>query len=53
MSPAVSESQRRLMCMALSMREGKTSYSDSKEAAKIAKSMTIFQLKEFCSKVEK
>lgn len=53
MSPSSSESQRRLMCLALSIKVGKTPASKSKQAADMAKSMSLKDLKEFCeSKVE-
>lgn len=47
MSPAVSEDQRRLAGIALAMKRGGTPYSYSKEAAKMARSMTIEQLREY------
>jgi len=51
--PATSESQKRLMCLALSIKLGKTPASKSPQAAKMAKTMTLKQLKDFCeSKVE-
>jgi len=48
MSPAVSESQRRIMCLALSIKLGKVSASKSAEAAKMAREMTIKELSDFC-----
>jgi len=48
MSPAVSETQRRLSCIALSIKRGETNASFSKEAASMAESMTEEQLKDFC-----
>ena len=52
--PATSESQRRLMCLALSIRLGKTPASKSPEAAKLARTMSLEDLSDFChSKVEK
>lgn len=51
--PASSEQQRRLACLALSIKTGKTPASRSAQAAKMAESMTVEQLEEFCkSKVE-
>ena len=51
--PAESEGQRRLMCLALSIKTGKTPASKSPEAAKMAKEMTLEQLSDFChSKVK-
>ena len=52
--PATSEDQRKLMCVALSMKRGKTPKSYSKQAAKMCDEMTEAQLKEYCqSKVKK
>lgn len=52
--PAESERQRRKMCIALQIKLGKTPASYSPEAAKMAKTMTIKELEDFChSKVEK
>jgi len=52
--PATSEKQRRIMCLALSIKQGKRPASVSAEAAKIASQMSEEQLKEYCrSKVEK
>jgi len=48
----VSESQRKLMCIALSMKRGETPKSYSKEAARLAESMTEEQLKDYCEKKE-
>jgi len=45
---SVSEKQRKLMCMALSIKQGKTPKSHSAQAAKIAAQMTEEQLKEYC-----
>lgn len=54
MSPAVSESQRRLFCIAMSIKEGKTEPSFSKEGARIASENSLETLKEFCeSEVKK
>lgn len=52
--PATSESQRKLMCIALSIKQGKTAASYSKQAAKMASQMSEEQLAEYCgSKVKK
>jgi hypothetical protein len=51
--PATSESQRKLMCLAMSMKKGKTSPNVSAEAAKLCNEMTLKQLEDFCkSKVK-
>ena len=50
--PAVSEKQRRLACIALSMKRGKTAKSYSKEAARMCDSMTEQQLKDYCESKE-
>jgi len=46
--PATSESQKRLMCLALSIKLGKTPASKSPQAAKMAKEMSIKDLADFC-----
>ncbi len=46
--PSVSEEQRTLACIALSIKRGKTSPSYSKEAAKMAESMTEEKLEHYC-----
>jgi len=52
--PAESEAQRRLMCIALSIKRGKTDKSYSKEAARLAESMSEEELVKYCgSKVKK
>jgi len=53
--PAVSEQQRRAMCLAWSVKLGKRSpQSVSPEIRKMAESMTAKQLRDYCeSKVEK
>lgn len=48
MSPARTEAQRKLFCIALSIKRGKTSTSYSKEAAKMASEMSEEVLKEYC-----
>lgn len=50
--PAVSEAQRRLAGIALSMKRGKTPRSYSKEAAKMADSMTEAELEKFAHEVK-
>jgi len=53
MMPAVSENQRRLACIALSIKRGKTKKSYSKEAAEMAASMSESDLEDYCgSKVK-
>ena len=52
MSPSSSERQRRLFCLALSIKLGKASPSKSPEAARMAKEMSIKQLREFCDSVK-
>ena len=52
--PATSEAQRRLFCVALSIKRGETPKSYSKQAAKLAEENDEATLKEYCgSKVEK
>jgi hypothetical protein len=46
--PSSSNKQRKLMCIAESMKKGKTPKSYSKEAARISEQMNEQQLKEFC-----
>lgn len=46
--PATSSKQKTLMCIALSMKKGKTPKSYSKEAAKVADSMSEQQLADYC-----
>ena len=46
--PAESESQRKLMCIALNMKRGKTPKSYSAEAAKLAQSMSVKDLSDYC-----
>lgn len=51
--PATSDKQRTLFCIALSIKQGKTPASYSKEAAKMAEEMTEEQLADYChSKVK-
>jgi len=46
--PSKSAKQKRLMCIAQSIKQGKTPASYSKQAAKVAESMSEEKLKEFC-----
>jgi len=45
-----SEDQKKLACIALSMKRGETPRSYSEEAAKMADSMTEEQLIDYCEK---
>jgi hypothetical protein len=52
--PSVSENQRTLFCIALSIKKGETPKSYSAEAAKMAEEMSEEQLADYCnSPVEK
>lgn len=46
--PAASKSQKTLACIALSMHNGKTPKSYSKEAAKMAESMSLADMEKYC-----
>ncbi len=46
--PSVSRKQQKLMCIAKSIKQGKTPKSYSQQAAKVADSMSEEKLKEFC-----
>jgi hypothetical protein len=46
--PATSTNQRQLFCIALSIKEGKTPTSYSKQGAKMSESMSLEQLKDYC-----
>lgn len=46
--PATSENQRKLFCIALSMKRGETPKSYSAQAAKMCDQMSEEQLKEYC-----
>lgn len=46
--PATSESQRKMFCIALSIKQGKTPSSYSKQAAKMAGEMSEQQLADYC-----
>jgi len=51
--PSVNEAQRRLACIALSIKLKKTPKVYSAEAAKMAQTMSLQQLKDFCRSVKK
>lgn len=46
--PSKSKEQKTVACMALAMRDGKLSKNYSKQAAKMAESMTREQLEDYC-----
>lgn len=46
--PATSEAQRKLFCIALSIKRGETPASYSKQAAKLAEENSEETLKEYC-----
>ncbi|APV44845.1 hypothetical protein Dform_01523 [Dehalogenimonas formicexedens] len=46
--PSTSKKQQKVMCIAESIKKGKTPAGYSRQAAKIAGSMSEEQLKEFC-----
>ena len=46
--PSVSEKQRRLFCIALSIKRGKAPKWYSKEANRLAETMTKQQLEDYC-----
>lgn len=46
--PAESKNQKTLFCIAVSIKEGKTDASYSKQAAKMADTMSLDKLKEYC-----
>jgi len=46
--PNASKKQRALMCIALSMKKGKTPKNYSQQAAKVSEGMNEDQLREFC-----
>ncbi len=48
MSPATSEAQKRLTCMALAIKLGKAEASISSQAARMSREMSIKDLSEFC-----
>lgn len=50
--PSASERQRKLMCIALSIKRGETPGSYSDEASKLAKQMSEQQLEEYCKRKE-
>ena len=51
--PAETEKQRRLMCLALQMKLGKTPRERSSQAAKLADSMSEQDLRDYCRSVKK
>ena len=51
--PAENEAQRRLACIALSIKRGETEASYSKQAAEMAKSMSEEDLEHYCKSVKK
>ena len=51
--PSVSKSQQRLAGIALAIKRGETPKSYSPQAAKMAKSMTVKELREFAGSVKK
>jgi len=48
MSPATSERQRKLFCIALSIKRGETAKSYSREAARLAEENSEETLKDYC-----
>ena len=52
MSPATSEAQRKLFCVALSIKRGETPKSYSKAAAALAEQNDEQTLKDYCEKKE-
>jgi len=46
--PAVSKNQRSLACIALSMKQGKTAHSYSKQAHKMMMSMSEEEMEKMC-----
>lgn len=46
--PSTSKRQKTLMCIALSIKESKTPASYSKQAAKMAGTMSAEKLKDYC-----
>ncbi len=46
--PSINEAQRRLMCLALSIKLGKAKASVSPQASKMAKEMSVKDLSDFC-----
>lgn len=51
--PAVSERQRRLMAIALSIKRGETPRSYSREAARIADSMSEAELRKYAKRTKR
>jgi len=50
--PAESEAQKKLACIALSMKRGKTPKDYSKQAAEMAESMSEEELVKYCGSKE-
>jgi len=46
--PAESKKQKTLFCIAVSIKEGKTEASYSKQAAKMAETMSLEKLQDYC-----
>lgn len=46
--PATTKGQRTLFCIAESIKQGKTPKTYSKQAAKMAETMSLDKLKEYC-----
>jgi len=46
--PATSDKQRKLFCIALSIKKGETPKTYSKQAAKMAEQMSESQLADYC-----
>ena len=46
--PATSKSQRTLFCIALAIKKGETPATYSKQAAKMAETMSLDKLAEYC-----
>jgi len=46
--PAQSNSQKKLMCLALAVKTSKLDADKFPQAAKVAKGMTVEQLREYC-----
>ena len=47
--PAESKAQKTLFCIAKAIKEGKTPASYSKQAAKMAETMSLEKLNEYCA----
>ena len=51
--PSTSKNQRSLACMALSMKQGKTPHTYSKQAHKMMGSMSVEELEKMCHTTDK